>query len=63
MKRCKKCGELDYHPGIKCVVCDTKYDNSYSCDPLSSSRKIDVCADVGYITSGDTNARHNKDYN
>jgi len=58
MKICKKCGHVDYKPKDKCPKCGDKYDG-WSCDPLSDATR-DYQGE-GYYTSGDINARHNKD--
>ena len=62
MKVCQKCGHVNYRPEDKCPVCGDKY-TGYSCDPLSASTKDTVGNEScnGYITTGDNNARHNKD--
>ena len=58
MKTCDRCGNVDYKPKEKCPKCGDKY-KGYQCDPLSSASR-DWLGDY-YYTSGDVNARHNKE--
>ena len=47
MKTCKKCGFNDFRPNEKCPECKEKYDDSYSCNPLSGLSKDYIGSVVG----------------
>ena len=38
MKRCIKCGFVDWCPEDKCPDCGTKYNQTSTCNPLSGHR-------------------------